>query len=240
MSEARCESAPARGTWNSEAIVVIVLAAMAAAWRFTGLREWFDAEELAAALEPFRRSWFALPLTLVVFVVAELVVFPVLLLIFACGVVFGPWLGAVHGLLGALAGALVPFWIGRKLGRETVAKHGGRIVRKIESVLERRGIVAVFLVRKIPAPFTLVNIVCGASAVTLRDFVLGTLLGMGTGVILITVLGGQLFAAASDPEPWQIVAGIGLLFVPLLLARWLQRVMNRHAARSESGVDERR
>lgn len=229
-----------RGTWLPAALVVVLVAALAAVWRFTGLREWFDAEELAIALEPFRRSWFALPLTLVVFVVAELVMFPVLLLIFACGVVFGPWLGAVYALLGALVSALVPFWIGRRLGRDTVAKRGGRIVQRIENVLERRGIVAVFLVRKIPAPYTLVNLVCGASTLTVRDFVIGTLLGMGTGVVLITVLGGQLVATASEPEPWQIVAGIVMLFVPLVLALWLQRWINRHDARTVPEADEHR
>ena len=233
MPDSAHASAEPRGRWLQFVVIAAVLLGLAAMWRFTGLREWIDVDRFADAVEPYRRSWFALPLTIVVFVVAELVMFPVLLLIFACGVVFGPWVGALHAILGAIASSLIPFWIGRRLGHDAVARRGGRLVERIEKVLARRGVIAVFLVRKIPAPFTLVNVVCGASTVTLRDFVLGTLLGMGTGVILLTVLGGQLFATASDPDPWQIVGGIALLFAPLLLALLLQHVINRHVPKSD-------
>lgn len=219
--------------WLGPAIVVAVLLAIAAAWHFGGIRERVDFERLAEAIEPYRTSWLAFPATLLIFVVAELLVFPVLVLVFACGIVFGPWLGAVHALLGALVSALIPFWIGRRLGADAVTRRGGRLVQRIQKTLERRGVIAVFLVRKIPAPYTLVNVVCGASSVTLRDFLLGTLLGMGTGVVLITVLGGQLFGFVSESRPWHWVAGIGLLFVPLLLALLMQHVVNRRVAQSD-------
>jgi phospholipase D1/2 len=210
--------------------IALGLLGLAALWRFTPLREWLDPDVVAAAVEPYRDSWIALPASMLVFVVLELVMFPVLVLIFACGIVFGPWLGAVHGLAGAVASALIPFAIGRRVGREAVERRGGAVVRKIESVLDRKGIIAVFLVRKIPAPFTLVNIVCGASAVPLSDFVVGTVLGMGTGVILITVLGGQLLDLVRDPEPGRIAIALLLLAAPLVLALLSQRLVNKRRA----------
>lgn len=216
-----------RAKWLTIAAIGVALLGLAAMWRFTGLREWADPEAIADAIEPYRRHWLALPITVLVFVLAELLLFPVLVLIFACGVLFGPWLGAIYALAGAVASALVPFAIGRKLGRTTVQRRGGPLVRRIQQSLDRKGVIAVFFVRKIPAPFTLVNLVCGASAVSWTDFVLGTLLGMGTGVILITVLGGQLLDLARDPRPDRLAIATALLFAPLLLALLLQRWLNR-------------
>jgi len=208
---------------------VLLLLLLAALWKWTGLRAWADPERLADMIEPYRRSWWALPVVVLVFVVAELLLFPVLVLIFVCGLAFGPWLGAIYALIGSVASALVPFFIGRRLGRRRLESWGGSLVRKMTKVLERRGVVAVFLVRKVPAPFTLVNLVCGAAPVTARDFVVGTILGMGTGILLITVLGAQIVEIARDPEPGRIALAIGLLGIPLVLALIVQRVVNRRA-----------
>jgi phospholipase D1/2 len=223
---------PRRGRWWLLVVGALGVAALAAAWRFTPLRGWLDPERIAAAVQPYRTSWIALPATLLVFVVLELVMFPVLVLVFACGIVFGPWLGGAYALAGAVASSLLPFAIGRRLGRETVERRGGPVVGRIQRVLDRKGVIAVFLVRKIPAPFTLVNVVCGASAVAWTDFVLGTVLGMGTGVILITVLGGQLLDLVRDPQPVRIALALLLLAAPLLLALVAQRLLNRKRAES--------
>jgi uncharacterized membrane protein YdjX (TVP38/TMEM64 family) len=213
-------------------VLVALCAAFAGAWKWTGLREWADPDRLAEAFEPYRASWVAAPATIAVFVAAELVLFPVLVLIFACGVVFGPWLGALYALAGSVASATSAFAIGRRIGRRKLEHLGGRLVAKLGRALERRGVLAVFLVRKIPAPFTLVNLVCGASPLSLRDFVVGTVLGMGTGIVLITVLGGQLIEVLRRPEPAQIATALALLALPLVPTLWIQRAINRRVAKS--------
>ena len=63
---------------------------------------------------------------------------------------------------------------------------------RISRALQRNGTLAVFFVRKVPAPFTLSNIVVGASSVGYRDFIVGTLLGMGAFVIALAGFGYQL------------------------------------------------
>jgi phospholipase D1/2 len=213
------------------AAVLLPMAILAAAWKWTDLREWADPDRLAEWLEPYRTNWIAAPLILLVFVVAELFLFPVLALIFACGVVFGPWLGTVYAFAGTLASSVLPFLLGRRVGREKLERLGGAAVRSLEKVLRRRGVVAVFLVRKIPAPFTLVNMVCGASPLSLRDFLVGTVLGMGTGIVLITVLGDRLVEIARDPSPRQIAISALLLFVPVVPAILIQRRLNQRTNR---------
>lgn len=101
-------------------------------------------------------------------------------------------------------------------------------MRRTASTLERRGIIAVILVRKLPAPFTLINLLCGARPVTLRDFLLGTLLGVGTGTQLITVLGARRPELACDPTLGSIASALARLLAPhavtLVLPRRLDRV----------------
>lgn len=219
-----------RSTWV-QLILLVLVVLVAVAWKQTALREWTDPDRIADAFEPYRSSWLAPLLVLGVFVIAELFLFPILVLVFVCGLAFGPWLGAIYALLGSIASSILPFVIGRRLGRERLRRWGGASVRAFDKVLQRRGILAVFLVRKIPAPFTLVNMVCGASQVSMRDFVIGTVLGMGTGVILITVLGGQLLEIARHPEPREIALSLAMLFAPALLALVVQRAVNRRMER---------
>jgi uncharacterized membrane protein YdjX (TVP38/TMEM64 family) len=217
----------AKGTWLRIGALLALVLGLAAAWKWTGLREWVDPERLNETFEPHRRSWYVLPLVIAIFVVAELVMFPVLVLVFVCGLAFGPWLGALYALAGAVASAVPPFFLGRRLGRRKVEHWGGAVVRRIARILDRRGVIAVFLVRKVPAPYSLVNLLCGACGLTLRDFVLGTLLGMSTGVILITFLGGRLLDVLSDPEPRQIATALALLALPVTAALLVQRYVNR-------------
>ena len=200
---------------------------LGALWSWTDLRDWTDADRLVDAIEPHRTRWYAAPLVLLAFVVAELVLFPILVLVFACGLVFGPWLGSIYALTGAIGSSLIPFYVGRRIGRRKLERIGGRIVAKLGKILERRGVVAVFLVRKVPAPFTIVNMICGASPVTLRDFVLGTLLGMGTGTLMLTILGGRIVDIVRSPGLGELAIGAVVLFLPLGVAVLVQRRINQ-------------
>jgi phospholipase D1/2 len=224
--------AVSRPNWIGPLAFLVGAALIAAAWKWTPLRTWADPDPLVEWLAPYRSSWLAIPLSIAVFVVAELFLFPVLVLIFVCGLAFGPWLGPVCALSGALASAIPPFLLGRKLGRQRLERYGGTLVRKLTRSLDRRGVVAIFLVRKIPAPFTLVNLVCGASPVSLRDFLLGTLLGMGTGTVLLTLAAGQLGEILRDPEPGNVGLAVALILAPAVVALLVQRILNRRVGTS--------
>jgi phospholipase D1/2 len=210
---------------------LLALAAMAVAWVWVDRNDWTDPEVLGQALEPYRTSWLGLPLALGVFVLAELFFFPVLVLIFMSGLAFGPWLGAIYALAGAVASAVLPFFVGRWLGRKRLMQWGGAPARKLAKMLERKGVVAVFLVRKIPAPYTAVNMICGASGIGLGEFLLGTALGMVTGIVLIVVVGTNLTQIIADPQPSQVAVAAGLIAGVALLVYIMQRFLNRRLAR---------
>ena len=126
---------------------------------------------------------------------------PVVLLIAATGIAFGPVLGPLYAMAGCLASASAAFAIGRWCGRGRIERWGGPRVAALTRVLARNGTLAVFLVRKVPAPFVLVNVVIGASAIRYREFVIGTALGMGAFVIALAGFGSQLTAMWRHPSP---------------------------------------
>ncbi len=104
---------------------------------------------------------------------------------------------------------------------------GGEWMTRVTRALHRNTTLAVFFVRKVPAPFTLVNIAIGASTVRYVDFIVGTLLGMGVMVIALAGFGYQLTQALRNPSP--VTMGGAALFVgvPLTLAWFINRALRR-------------
>jgi uncharacterized membrane protein YdjX (TVP38/TMEM64 family) len=184
-----------------------------------------DLNDISAWLEPYRHAWYALPLVMLVFIVLAFV--PVVLLIAATGVAFGPILGPLYAMGGCLASASVWFAVGRWMGRRRVERFGGKRVARLSRAIQRNGTLAVFFVRKIPAPFTLSNIVVGASSVGYRDFMIGTLLGMGAFVVALAGFGYQITRALHDPTPATLIAAALFIAVPLTLAWFINRALRR-------------
>ena len=182
-----------------------------------------DLHEVAQWLAPHRHAWYALPAVMLAFVFLALL--PVMLLIAATGIAFGPVLGPVYAMAGCLASASTGYAIGRWLGRKRVERLGGERIVRVTRGLKRNGTLAVFLVRKVPAPFTLVNIVAGASTVGYREFMIGTLLGMGAMVIALAGFGYQLTMALRTPSVSTVIAAALFLGVPLTLAWLINRAL---------------
>jgi uncharacterized membrane protein YdjX (TVP38/TMEM64 family) len=189
-----------------------------------------DFYEPSLWLSQHRGAWYALPIVMAVFIALELV--PVTLLITATGLAFGPILGPIYAMAGCLASASTGFAIGRWLGHARVSRYGGERIGRISAALQRNGILAVFFVRKIPAPFALVNIVIGASTVRYRDFLIGTILGMGAFVIALAGFGYQLTAVLRDPSPATLLTALVIVGIPLLIAWSLNRALRGREAQA--------
>jgi phospholipase D1/2 len=197
--------------------VLIVCTVVAVVWSRLPTTTW-DLDAISAWMAPHRHVWYGLPVVVFAFVALSPV--PVMLLIAATGIAFGPLLGPIYAMAGCLASGSVGFGIGRWLGQHRIEQLGGERVVRVTNTLRRNGTLAVFFLRKIPFPFTLANIIVGASTVTYRDFVVGTLLGMTGLVIGLAGFGYQLTMALRSPSPATVVGAILIVSIPLTLA-WL-------------------
>ena len=184
-------------------------------------------DEIAAWLSAHRYTWYALPAVMLAFVVLGLAMVPVILLIAATGIAFGPLLGPVYAMAGCLASASTGFALGRWIGLQRLTQLGGERIVRVTRTLKRNGTLAVFLVRKIPAPFTLVNIIVGASTVRFRDFIVGTVLGMGAFVVGLAGFGYQVTNAVRNPSARTLMGAAMFVLVPLMLAVMINRTLRR-------------
>jgi phospholipase D1/2 len=228
------------GAWLRGALILVALFGLAAAWRWTGLREWFDVESIASWEASLQESHAAPLLVLGAYVLGALVVFPVTILIAATAFAFGPWTALLYSLLGCVVSAIAVYAIGYRLGRETVARFTGRRWSRLHRLIERHGILAMAAIRMIPiAPYSVVNLAAGAARVPFRDFTFGTLIGMTPGVVGITFLGSQLGEMIRNPSALAIAVVAGILTLMLAAAAWLRRWLGAEHHEGKSELPER-
>ena len=193
------------------AIVSLILA-----WRFTALSALVHPDSLRQSLQNIAELPGAPLIVVAVFVIGGLVAFPVLLLIAATAAAFGPWLGFALAGTGAIASAAVTYGVGTAMGRRVIETIGGPRVHRVRRSIVRHSVVAVASIRLVPiAPFTLVNLVAGASRIPFVDYLLGTILGMAPGLLVMSALGHQIWSIFTEPTLTNV-----LLFLLAVLA-WL-------------------
>jgi phospholipase D1/2 len=206
------------------AILLLALVALAAAWRWTPLGGWLDVAMFIEGSRTLRDHPVAPLLVMGAYVAGGLVVAPVTGLIIATGMAFGPLLGFAYSLLGCLASAALTYSIGALVGRETMRRLAGRHVSRLSHRLARHGLTAILIVRILPvAPFSIVNIMAGASEVRFRDFILGTFLGMLPGLLAMTLFGDRLQSAIQDPRTESFMILVALVVALVLVMTWLRR-----------------
>jgi uncharacterized membrane protein YdjX (TVP38/TMEM64 family) len=99
-------------------------------------------------------------------------------------------------------------------------------VNKISRHLARRGVLAVIAIRIIPvAPFSIVNLVAGASHIRFRDFLLGTVIGELPGLLGISIFVDQVIDAVRHPGFGSFALLVALIAAivagTIVLRRWL-------------------
>jgi len=211
------------------AMIGFVVIIAISAWPWAAGDEVGDIKASLAAAVPHRTAWYALPVVAAAYIALGLAFVPVLALVAATGMAFGPWLGPVYAMTGCVASASTGFGLGRWVGRERVESLGGPRVRRLHRALERNGTLAVFVLRKVPAPFMLANIVVGASGVRYRDFLIGTVLGMGALVIALAGFGYRLTRLIDRPSWPEVLGAAAILAVPLVTAVLINRALRRRA-----------
>ena len=207
---------------------LLAVAALAVALRWTPLGDWIGMEAVAGLARSVADLPWAPLLAIGGFVVGGLVVFPVTLLIVLTCVLFGPLAGGAYALGGALLSAGVTWWAGAHLGRDRVRRMAGDRLNAITFRLAKRGVLAVAVLRLLPiAPFSIVNAVAGASRIGLREFLLGTMIGIAPMIVIAMVFVDRVGAALARPGPGTIAALVAVAAV-VIAGAW--HVWRRFAA----------
>ncbi len=217
--------------------LILALIALAAAWKWSPLTEYLDIGVMSAWIGSLSNYRFMPVIILVLYVLGGLVVFPVTAMVAITAVLFPPLTALVLSVAGAMMSASAVYWIGRIVGRDFVRKVAGKRINQLSRRLARQGLLAMTIIRFIPvAPFSVVNLVAGASHIGFRDYFIGTLIGMTPGFIAITLFTESLLSFLFEPDIVNITILLGITLVAVVLLVWLKR---RIAGRMEQSAGEK-
>jgi uncharacterized membrane protein YdjX (TVP38/TMEM64 family) len=211
--------------------LLAVLVALGLLWQWLAMQDVLTVDALRQwiATSPAWRDHPAIFLAVMaLYACALLVMFPLSILVALTGLIFGPIWGFVYATLGTLTSSVVSYWVGRRLGRETLMTYGGRHLKGMSRYLAHRGIRTMTMINLLPlAPFTLTNMMAGAFHLRFRDYMIGSTLGIAPGLAGVTLLGSQLGQLATAESRGDLIwAAFGLLAgIALLvgLKRWSDR-----------------
>ena len=216
-----------RMQWLIVAVIITFLIAMTLIWRFTPLADVINQDSISNLAEQINKLPFSPVIILFCFTIASVFAFPVTLLIIVSVLTFGPWWGSFYALIGSIFGALSGFAIGSLVGKSLIEKLTGSAISRLSLRLARRGIISVITVRIIPvAPFTIINLIAGASHIKLRDFFIGTLIGLIPGILTLTLFADSLIETIIHPDPSQIMILIGVMAIVVLVTMGLKKLFN--------------
>jgi phospholipase D1/2 len=211
--------------WGKIALIVLVVAGLAAAWRYTPLSAYIDADRIVAWADRVGDVPWAPLVVMLAYTPACFVMFPRPLITLFAVIAFGAVPGFVYSIIGILSAALVTYFVGRVLPPHTVRNLVGDRMNEMTEVLRRRGLLACFAMRIVPAaPFAIEGIAAGAVRIKLWHFSLGTVLGMAPGTLTTSVFGDQIQTALADPSliNYWLIGGVVAFFAVLILIvrRW--------------------
>jgi uncharacterized membrane protein YdjX (TVP38/TMEM64 family) len=161
----------------------------------------------------------------------------------AAGALFGLWLGTLTVVIAATLGATLAFLVGRYLARDWVSRlvEGKPRFAAVDRAVAEQGFRIVLLTRLSPVfPFNFLNFAFSVTRVSLRDYVLGSLLGMLPGTVLYVYLGSVLGDVAAGgerertPAEWAFY-GAGLLatiVATVLVTRVARRALGKAAPKA--------
>jgi phospholipase D1/2 len=213
------------------ALTLLVIVALAVAVRSELVGATGVLAEVLRFAEQNRLSLLGVGAVLGAFCLATLLFVPVNIVIAATGALFGPLLGLLYALAGALLAAGLSFAVGRALGRRWIRRLASRRINAVNKRLNQHGLLAMTVLRLLPiAPFTVVNLVAGASEIGTRHYLLGTLFGMAPGVVLITLFGDRLGAWLRRPDVANLGVVVAVAAAALALTWALRRWSRRRTA----------
>lgn len=218
------------------AVIALALAAFFA----LGLHRYFSLDALRDNREALN-DWvqsaplLALGVFVLVYAAAVAISFPgaSILTVFG-GFLFGLWPGVPAIVIAATLGATAVFIASKTALGDVLQKRAGGFAKRMESGFRENELSYMFLLRLAPVfPFWAINIAAGLLGVSLRNFIIGTGIGIIPGSFVYASIGnaaGAAFDAGQDvslggilfkPETLLPILGLAALaLLPVLLKRF--------------------
>jgi uncharacterized membrane protein YdjX (TVP38/TMEM64 family) len=241
----------ARRAFLKLAVLVVIVGVGFYAARYTplaryltkeGLQQSVQATETAATIARLREAWWTPLALLALYLVLGPAGVPITVAVIAGAVVFGPLLGAVYNVVGAVASAVLSFLVARALGRDFIVHLAGERLQRVERFLAHRGFWPLVRSRFLPFPFVIVNYGAAMAGVPLSLFAAASAAGLAPSVAVYSYFWStswSAFVAGAQGEDWK--RAVANLFIAISLLMMLSLVPNvvRWARRSRRSAGQR-
>jgi len=218
-----------RPAWGQIVAICVVLAALAAAWRYTPLADYLTLARVAGWARAIRETPWAPVVVVLAYTPASWLMFPRPLITLSAVIAFGTWLGLSYALAGITVAALACYYVGRLAPEKTMRRLAGDHIDSIGKVLRRNAFTSILALSFVPAPpFVVQGAIAGALRLNVWKYSLATLLGNAPGMIATTLFGRQIAAALEDESiSYWILGAVVVVFVAMtfVVRRWFARQM---------------
>ncbi len=155
---------------------------------------------------------------IIMFTFVPLTLFPDSLLAIAGGMCFGLFWGSIYTMVGALSGGTLAFYIARLIKKGLIKKPSSKDLGGLSKSIEERGFWIVLLLRLIPLfPYDVISYSAGLSGISIKDFLLATLLGTIPGIIVFTNVGDKATDIGSRDFYISLSLLVALLVISVIL-----------------------
>jgi uncharacterized membrane protein YdjX (TVP38/TMEM64 family) len=162
-----------------------------------------------------------------IFMAAGLLMFAHAAVLWATALTFDPLHAILYCEMGSLASGVFVYGLARVLREGVVRRIAGSYMERVSRALGRRGVLTLVVLHTFPiCPFSILNLIAGATHIRFRDFVLGTILGATPGILFVCLFGHHVVHTLHHPSALNI--GLLVLFVGvgiLVLRRFRQHTL---------------
>jgi len=159
-----------------------------------------------------------------VYATGTVLIVPGLAMTLAGGALFGPLLGTLVNLAGAVAGATAAFLVARHLGAEWVERRIGGRIRQVRDGIDREGWRFVAFVRLVPLfPFVLLNYALGLTRIPLTHYLVTSVVCMLPATAAYTWLGhaGREVFSGEESMLQTLLVALALLALVMFMPRFV-------------------
>jgi len=201
------------------AIILVVIATTAIAVYYLG---GLNPDQIQLWL---RQSGIWAPIIFIaIYTIATLLILPSTVLNLTSGAIFGPWLGTLWTSIAAIVAAVVAFAFTRTWGRQFVVEKLGSRLQAVDAEMMAGGLFYMFAIRLQPIlPYGLVNFAAGLTAISFRDYFIGTALGTVPGVLPFVMLGSYGLRAVKTGDMLPLLGALLLTAMLIVSATWYRR-----------------
>jgi uncharacterized membrane protein YdjX (TVP38/TMEM64 family) len=146
------------------------------------------------------------------------------------GYFYGFYVGAAYSIGATLLACLVGFWLSRYAFRRRFEQFFYARLEAVEHEIERNGFYYFLSLRIVMVvPYFLINIIAGLSRLSLRNYLLSTVIGVVPASLIYANGGEQLERISTTAEllSWDIVVALAMMASASLIPAWWQRKAQR-------------